>query len=79
MNECRFLHLTNKGITFDPQTGDSFQINHTAEKILKLIQEKHNQDEIVDIMVKDYLIPHEKALTDYLEFTIQLKILGILR
>ena len=78
MNEIRILHVTNKGMAFDPQTGDSFQLNEPGRIILELMQDKIEQEEIIQKIVEHFEIPYEQALTDVLEFNIQLKILGLI-
>lgn len=78
MSELKFLHITNKGMAFDPQTGDSFQLTETGKMILEQMQDQASQDEIIKKIIETYSIPFEEALTDYLEFNLQLKVLGII-
>jgi hypothetical protein len=78
MNEMKFLHVTNKGMAFDPQSGDSYQLNEAAVMILELLQDKIEQDEIVSKISTYFMISPEEALTDVLEFKIQLKVLGLI-
>jgi hypothetical protein len=78
MPELKFIHITTKGMVFDPQTGDSFQINETAKIILELMQDGNSQDEVIKKITKIYAISFEEALTDFLEFKLQLRVLGML-
>ena len=78
MKEMKFLHVTTKGMAFDPQTGDSFQLNETGKFILDFMQDKIEQEEILQKIVEHFEISYEQALTDVLEFNIQLKILGVI-
>ena len=77
MSGIKFLHITNKGMAFDPQTGDSFQLNPPARMILELLQDNIEENEIISKLCTEYEITKEQSLTDVLEFKIQLKILGI--
>ena len=77
MSDIKFLHITNKGMAFDPQTGDSFQLNEPAKMILELLQDKIEEEEILKKITNEFQISHERAFSDLLEFKIQLKILGI--
>jgi PqqD family protein of HPr-rel-A system len=74
----KFLHITNKGMAFDPQSGDSYQLNAPAVIILELLQDKIDQDEIVRKISEQFNISPENALTDVLEFIIQLRVLGLI-
>ena len=78
MSELKFLHITNKGMAFDPQTGDSFQLTETGKLILELLQDQTSQDDILKKITETYSITFEEALTDYLEFNLQLKVLGLI-
>lgn len=78
MTDIKFLHITNKGMAFDPQTGDSFQLNDPAKMILEMMQDGVDQEEIIQKVSQSYGLPYEQILTDVLEFGIQLKILGLI-
>jgi hypothetical protein len=65
-------------MAFDPQTGDSFQLNHVAKAILILQQQGLSTEEIVQRLLAQFETTYEQTLTDVLEFQVQLKILGII-
>ncbi len=79
MNKIKFLHITNKGMAFDPQTGESFQLNESARLIMELMQDQSELKNIITKMTEKYSISEEQALTDFLEFEIQMKILGLVQ
>jgi hypothetical protein len=78
MNKIKFVHITNKGMAFDPQTGESYQLNESARIIMELMQDQKDQNTIIAKMVEHFSISQAQALTDYLEFEIQMKILGLM-
>lgn len=77
MSTLKQLNISQTGIAFDPQTGDSFQLNETAKTILELQQQNLSVEEIAQNISGRYQIPFEQALTDTLEFEVYLKILGL--
>ena len=73
MSSCKHWNISKKGIAFDPQTGDSFQLNESALFILMLIREGYNAEETATQTSKKFGISYESALTDVLEFLVQLE------
>jgi hypothetical protein len=65
------------GMAFDPETGDSYQLNESARLMLTLLQNSFSLDEITAQVSKNFGLSYEQALTDVLEFQVQLKILGL--
>ncbi len=77
MTHLKQLHLSATGMAFDPQTGDSFQLNTSAKFILSFLQQGLEAEEISKRMSTTYSIPYPQALSDVLEFQVQLQILGL--
>src|SRR4051812_14641724 len=73
----KMLNISHTGMAFDPESGDSFQLNESAKLILALQQQGLALEEITNRVAAEFNISHEQALTDVLEFQVQLKILGI--
>jgi len=65
-------------MVFDPQTGESYQLNEAAKVIMELMQDQKDQNTIIAKMVEEFSITEAQALTDFLEFEIQIKILGLM-
>ena len=76
MSDCKNWNIAVKGMAFDPETGESFQLNDSARVILSLIREGLSPEEISAEVSKRFNIPYEKAITDVLEFLVQLNSLS---
>ncbi len=72
MSNCRHWNIAVKGMAFDPQTGDTFQLNETAKVILNSIREGLSPEQISTEISRRFGVPYEKALTDVFEFMVQL-------
>jgi len=79
MEVLKFLHITNKGMVFDPQNGESYQLNESGKIILEGLQDQLKDDEIIQKISQIFRISSEQSLTDVLEFKTQLRILGLLK
>jgi hypothetical protein len=66
-------------MAFDSQSGDSFQLNETARTIITLLQQGLAAEEVARGLTGTYSITYEEALTDVLEFQVQLHILGLMK
>ena len=64
--------MSGKRIAFDPKTGESFQINDSAYFILTLAREGRSSEEIATELSNHFNISYERALTDTMEFLVQL-------
>lgn len=63
------IAVSESGFVFNPSTGDSFSVNQTANKILKLLQEEKTNKEIIAQLNKEFSIDVstiEKDLNDFL-------------
>jgi len=72
MSHCRNWSFASKGIAFDPESGDSFQLNHSARIILERAREERSPEEIAGELTKKFGVTYERALTDVLEFLVHL-------
>jgi len=62
------IALSDSGFLFNPATGDSYSVNEIGKKIISLLQEDKSDDEIVKLIVDEYMIDNnafEKDLYDY--------------
>ena len=60
--------LSDSGFLFNPSTGDSYSVNEIGRKIINFIQADKSDDEIINQIVKEYMIDKnafEKDLYDY--------------
>ena len=77
MDKLNRLAVNDEGFIFDPETGNSFTVNKTGLFIIKLLKEGKNEDEIVELLTKEFEVNEEEARKDLLDFIKQLKILGL--
>ena len=77
MDKLNSLAVNDEGFIFDPETGNSFTVNKTGLFIIKLLKEGKNEDEIVELLTKEFEVNEEEARRDLLDFIEQLKILGL--
>lgn len=76
MSNFKHWNLAAKGMAFDPQTGESFQLNDSARLILSLVREGRSPEEVSRELARSFGIPYERAITDVLEFLVQLDLMG---
>lgn len=62
------IEVSDSGFVFDPKTGSTFSLNHTALKIVRLLREGRGRDEIIGEIVKDYGIEPGDAGRDVDDF-----------
>jgi hypothetical protein len=77
MPNIRYLNMSSTGMAFDPKTGESFQLNDSAQLIITLTQKGLGTEEVAKKLASTFKIPYEQALTEVMEFEVQLQILGI--
>ena len=77
MSNIRSLSLSPSGMAFDPRTGESFQLNESAHAIIKDLQEGMPPEVIAKRLSQAFKISLEQALTDVLEFEVQVTIMGL--
>lgn len=76
MTSFKQWNLSESGMAFDPQTGESFHLNETARQILRLLRQGKTLEETTAEIAKKFGIPYEQALTAALEFQVQLEMLS---
>ena len=67
------LMLDENNIAFHPMMGNSYQMNDIGKKILSLLKEGKNKDEILDVLVKIYDISKDELFIDVSDFISKLK------
>lgn len=77
MSRVRSLSISSNGMAFDPQTGDSFQLNESAKLIIHHLQKGLSSEEVAKKLAFTFNTTYEKALTDVLEFQVQIEALGL--
>lgn len=76
MSNLRLLNMSANGMAFDPQTGESYQMNDSAQFILQSLQKGLDCQEIAKTLSLKFNISFEKAHTDVLEFQVQLEMMA---
>lgn len=77
MANINHLNLSQAGLVFDSRSGDSYQLNASANSIIMLFQANKSPEEAAQILSREFLISPENALSDILEFQVQLFIIGL--
>ena len=72
MSDCRQWNISAKGMAFDPVSGETFQLNSSARLILERIRDGHSPEEVSAEVSRKFGVTYERALTDVLEFLVQL-------
>jgi len=78
MSKLQKLAINEEGFIFDPETGNSYTANQTALFILKLLKEKKTEQEILEILTKEFDVKEEQAKQDLFDFLEQLRIYGLI-
>ncbi len=77
MSEINHLNLSKNGLVFDPRTGESYQLNPIAQKIIVLFQSGKTSEQAAKLIADEFHISLEQAFSDILEFQVQLSIIGL--
>lgn len=72
MSDFKLWNLSQNGIAFDPQTGETYQLNDAATLFLKFFRQGKSVEDAAREVSTMTGIPYEKALTDAMEFHLQL-------
>lgn len=62
------IALSDSGFLFNPSTGDSYSINPIGQEIIKYIQNGMTEEEVAEIIVKEYMIDHDSVEKDLYDF-----------
>ncbi len=63
------IAISETGFVFSPITGDSFTLNHTAQKVIKLIKDGKTFEDIKNILKENYDVDDvtlERYLFDFI-------------
>jgi len=71
------LNLSKAGLVFDSRTGDSYQLNESASRIIALFQGSKSPEEAAKTISNEFNISSEDALNDITDFQLQLSIMGL--
>ena len=74
MSNIKNWNLSEIGMVFDHQTGDSFQLNSSASFIISLMKNGLRDEEIAKALSDKFQIKYEEALTDVLAFQVEINV-----
>lgn len=66
------IAISDSGFLFNPSSGDSYSLNPIGVEILKLMQEKKSDDEIVTKLLQDFTIDKDTVEKDLYDFKMML-------
>ncbi|MBI5630651.1 MAG: PqqD family protein [Elusimicrobia bacterium] len=55
------LQVSDNGFAFDPKTGSTFSLNHTACRLICLLREGRSPEQMVDDVIREYGIDSAEA------------------
>ncbi len=70
------LLLNDRGFTFDPASGETFQLNTTGLRIVRMLQQGLDSDAVLGRMIEDFEVDENTARRDLDDFLSGLKQLG---
>ena len=62
------IAINDKGLLFNPATGESFTVNQIGIIIIKLLKEEKSISEISDIITEEYNVDDHTLEKDILDF-----------
>ncbi len=71
--------IDENNVGFIPSLGISFQMNDTAKKIIELIKEGKNKEDIVQIISDEFDVSWQDAYIDVEDFFQKLKVYGLIK
>jgi len=71
--------IDENNMGFIPSLGISFQLNSTAKRIVELIKEGKNKEEIIKILAEESGEDWKKVYIDVEDFFIKLKVYGLIK
>ena len=77
MSRLHSLAINSEGFAFNPLSGECFRLNPTAEKLIQEMRLGRSPQDIASDLAKRHGIPPGRALTDVLEFQVQLRQCGL--
>ena len=76
-NRLQQLATNDEGFCFDPRTGETYQLNETAQLVLTELKKGRTEEEVANILGVSFGISSQEAETDTKEFIQMLKMNGI--
>lgn len=79
MNATRLQQLAtnNEGFCFDPGTGETYQLNESAQVLLSALRSGSSEKEAARILAETFTITASEAQSDTNEFLQMLRIYGV--
>ncbi len=74
----RHVAVSESGVLFNAATGDSFSVNPIASRIIELLKEGRDENEIKATLLDEYDVDRERLDADFLDFISHLKQLNLL-
>ena len=71
--------IDENNVGFIPSLGISFEVNDTAKRIIELIKEGKNKEDIVKIISDEFDVSWGEAYADVEDFFIKLKVYGLIQ
>ncbi len=71
--------IDENNVGFIPSLGISFQMNDTAKKIIELIKEGKNKEDIVKILSDEFGVSWQDVYIDVEDFFQKLKVYGLIK
>ena len=71
--------IDENNVGFIPSLGISFQMNDTAKRIIELIKEGKNKEEIVEIISNEFDVGWRETYIDVEDFFLKLKAYGLIK
>ncbi len=68
MNRLHKLAVNEEGFVFDPSTGESFTVNQTGLRVMKLLKENQSSQIITKELMEEYEVSSEEAEKDVADF-----------
>ncbi len=62
------LAISDNGFVFNPSSGESFSLNESGRKLLKMIKEEKSDDEIQNLFLADYDTDRNTFSKDFQDF-----------
>ncbi|MFA6315929.1 MAG: PqqD family protein [Elusimicrobiota bacterium] len=75
MADIKHWNLSATGMAFDPQTGESFQLNPAAKAIIERLRRGLTDEQIAAEVAKKFGIDQDRAMTDLLVFKAEIDII----
>lgn len=72
------IAVSESGFLFDPNTGESYSLNKTGQLIVKMISEGKTEEEIKEVLLKEYGVESDALQRYFDEFITMLQQMKLL-